>query len=237
MSGHSKWTQIKRKKAAADVKKGAVFTRLTQNITFAARQGGDPETNFKLREAIDLARDASLPKENIERAIKRGTGELGGGNLSEVIYEGYGPGGTQIIIKAVTDNINRTVSELRHILDKSGGSLGSAGAVMWNFTEKGVVRALKGGIGKDEIELVAIEAGADDIQDEEDGLTIFTAVKNLHALKMALPEKGVKIESADIEYVPKTSAALSEPDRQRLEALFSELEDCADVRDYYSNVE
>lgn len=237
MSGHSKWTQIKRKKAAADVKKGAVFTRLSQNITLAAREGGDPETNFKLRLAVEQARDASLPKENIERAIKRGTGELGGGNLTEVTYEGYGPGGSQIIIKAVTDNVNRTVSELRHILDKSGGSLGSAGAVMWNFTEKGVARVLKGGVGKDEIELAAIEAGADDIQDEEDGLTILTAVKNLHALKNSLETKGFKIESADIEYVPKTTAELNEADRQKFETLTQELEDCEDVHDYYTNVE
>ena len=237
MSGHSKWAQIKRKKGAADVKKGAVFTRLSQNITLAAREGGDPETNFKLRMAVELARDASLPKENITRAIKRGTGELAGGELTQVIYEGYGPAGSQIIIKAVTDNVNRTVSQLRQILTKSGGSLAGSGAVMWNFEQKGVARLLKGGLNKDELELAAIDGGADDIQEEEDGLTILTGVKNLYNLKRSLEQKGVKIESADIEYIPKTAVVLSEPDRQKFDSLVQELEEMQDMSDYYTNIE
>lgn len=236
MSGHSKWAQIKRKKATADVKKGAVFTRLSQNITLAAAEGREPETNFKLRMAIDLGRAASLPKENIERAIKRGTGELAGGNLTEAIYEGCGPAGSQLIIKAVTDNPNRTVSELRNVLSKNGGSLAGSGAVLWNFEQKGVARVLGGNINKEELELIAIDAGADDIQDEEDGLTILTSVKNLHHLKKSLEAKSVKVESADIEYVPKSKIVLSESDQRKFDELCGELEDLGDVNDYYTNV-
>ncbi len=236
MSGHSKWHSIKHQKAAADVKKGAVFTRMARNITIVAKQGGgDPETNFKLRIAIDQARAANVPKDNIERAIKRGTGEGGEAQLQEMIYEGYGPQGVAIIIKVITDNTNRTVSELRHILSKHDGSLGESGSVMWNFGLKGVIKIENSTFDKEALETVAIEADADDISEEEGGITIKTEPKNLQRLKQEIEKIGIKIDFADIEYIPKNKVDLDEAGKKKLNSLIENLEGLEDVNDFFTN--
>ncbi|MDP1709510.1 MAG: YebC/PmpR family DNA-binding transcriptional regulator [Candidatus Komeilibacteria bacterium] len=234
MSGHSKWKQIKNKKGVADAKKGAIFTRLSKIITLAAREGGDPNMNFKLATAIDQARSMNMPKDNIERAIKRGTGEEASAQLHEVLYEGYGPEGVALIIIGVTDNVNRTVSDVRTTLTKHGGSMATAGAVRWNFEQKGVIRLENVG-NRDELELMAIDAGADDIREEEDGLLIATDPKNLQSLKQALEKQGIKSEYAAIEFLPKSTVALSESGQIKLEKLTNALDDLEDVQDYYTN--
>lgn len=236
MSGHSKWHSIKHQKAAADAKKGAVFTRMARNITIAAKQGGaDPETNFKLRIAVDQARAANVPKDNIERAIKRGTGEGSEAQLQETIYEGYGPQGVAIVIKIITDNTKRTVSELRHALSKHGGSLGESGSVMWNFELKGVIRIENGSFDKDALEMAAIEAGADDISEETDGIILLTEPKNLQKLKQEIEKTGIKVEFADIEYIPKNKVDLDDSGKKKLDALIEDLENLEDVNDFFTN--
>jgi YebC/PmpR family DNA-binding regulatory protein len=236
MSGHSKWSSIKHQKAASDAKKGAVFTRMARAVSIAAREGGgDVETNFKLRMAIDQAKTFNVPKENIERAIKRGTGESSEGQLQETIYEGYGPGGVAIIIKVVTDNTNRAVSDIRHVLSKHGGSLGESGSVMWNFELKGVVRFRAEGIERDAIELAAIDAGAEDIKEEEESLMITTDTKNVQALKEALESKDVIVEFAEIEYIPKNTVDIDGSVKKKLDALTNALEELEDVNDFYTN--
>lgn len=235
MSGHSKWKQIKHKKAVADSKRGAIFTRLAKAITLAAKEGGDPATNFKLATAIDQARAVNVPKENIERAIKRGTGEGNEAELHEVLYEGYGPGGVAMLVSAVTDNLNRTVSEVRHILQKHGGSLAEGGAVRWNFEQRGVIRLDKNQHDKESLELAAIDAGADDIREEEDGLVITTEPKNLERLKAELEKQGVKSEYAEIEYLPKNTVTLGGGDQAKLDALTGALDELEDMQDYYTN--
>jgi len=236
MSGHSKWHSIKHQKAASDAKKGAVFTRMARNITMAAKQGGgDPATNFKLRLAIDQAKAANVPKENVERAIKRGTGEGQEAQLQENFYEGYGPKGVAIIIKTITDNTNRTVSDLRHALTKNGGSLAESGSVLWNFEFKGVIRIETSGNNKDEMSLYAIEVGAEDIIDEEEGLTIKTDIKNLQKTKQALESMGAKIATAGIEYIAKNKVDLDEDGKRKLENLTDDLDNLEDISDYFTN--
>ena len=238
MSGHSKWKQIKNKKAASDAKKGAVFTRLIRNIILAAREGGgDANGNFKLATAIEQARAVNMPKDNIERAIKKGTGEDAGSELHEVLYEAYGPGGVAILIKAATDNLNRTISDVRHALQKNNGTLASGGAVAWNFAQKGVVRFSEVPANKEELELTAIDAGADDINEEEGGVVITTEIKNLQRLKEELAKKGFKSEYADIEFVPKNTVALDDGGQAKLETLTAAIDDLEDVQDYYTNAE
>lgn len=234
MSGHSKWKQIKNKKGAADAKKGAIFTRLSKIITLAAREGGDPKMNFKLATAVDQARAMNMPKDNIERAIKRGTGEEASAQLHEVTYEGYGPDGVALIITGVTDNVNRTVSDVRATLTKHGGSMATEGAVRWNFEQKGVVR-LENISNRDELELMAIDAGADDIREEEGGLLIATDPKNLQSLKQALEKQDIKSDYAEVEFLPKNTVALDENGQAKLERLTDALDELEDVQDYYTN--
>ena len=236
MSGHSKWATIKRAKGAKDAKKGAIFTKLGNLITIAAREkGGDLEANFALRMAVDKARSANMPKETIERAIKRGTGELQGEDIQELYYEGVGPAGSQVIVKSLTDSKNRSASNIRHIFSKAGGSLGS---VMWNFEQKGVIRIASDdfGIANEEEELGLIEMGAQDIQKDRDGLTIIAKVEDLQALKKYFDGKEIKTESADIEYVAKEEIELAAGDQEKYEKFTEELDDNEDVADYYSNV-
>ena len=236
MSGHSKWHSIKYQKAAADAKKGAIFTRISRNITMAAKSGGgDIETNFKLRLAVDQAKTVNMPKDNIERAIKKGTGEGAEDQLQEITYEGYGPAGVAIIIKTVTDNNKRTVSDVRHTLTKSGGSLGESGSVMWNFEQKGVIRLDAKNLDKNNIELIAIDADADDIQDDEDGIMITTNPKNLQNLKQALEKNKITAEYADIEYIAKNTVDITENEKNKLEKLTDALDELEDVSDYYTN--
>lgn len=237
MSGHSKWATIKRAKATTDAKRGAVFTKLGNLITVAVREkGSDPGVNFSLRVAIDKARQANMPKENIERAIKRGTGELAGNQIEELIYEGIGPANSQFIIRCLTDNKNRSAATVRHLLSKYGGSLG---AVMWNFEKKGVIRILKEEFKEfnDEFELKLIEAGAQDIKKEEEGVTIISDVQDLQKLRNFFEIKEIKIENSDIEYIAKDEVKLNEEEKDKINKLIEELEDNEDVSDYYTNAD
>jgi YebC/PmpR family DNA-binding regulatory protein len=238
MSGHSKWATTKRAKAIVDAKKGAIFTKISNLITIATREkGGDPSTNFSLRIAVEKARAANMPKDNIERAIKRGTGEGGGAAIEELVYEGIGPAKSQFVIRCLTDNKNRTASTVRHIFTKAGGSFG---AVMWNFELKGVllISNFQFPISNiDEFELELIDAGADDVIREEEGITIYTKPEDLQKVKSFLDSKGIITESAEIEYVAKDKATIGEEEKIQIEKFIDELEDNEDVSDYYTNVE
>ncbi len=236
MSGHSKWSKIKHKKGAADQKRGANFTKLGNAITVAAKKGGDPEMNFSLRIAIDKAKSGNLPKDNIERAIKRGTGELGGAQLEENTYEGFGPGKIGIIIETLTDNKNRTVAEVKHTLDKSGGSLSGPGAVMWMFNRLGVLITNKEGVDKDELELKAIDAGAEDIEDDEEEMTIYTKPEELQKVKENLEKENIKIESAEIEFIAKEKKETTDELDEKLEKFFDILDENGDITNYYTNI-
>jgi YebC/PmpR family DNA-binding regulatory protein len=240
MSGHSKWATTKRAKAATDAKRAVLFTKLAKAMTVAARQkGGDPETNFSLRLAIDKAKAANMPRENIDRAIKRGTGELQGAAIEELIYEGRGPGGTALIIKCLTDNKNRSAQEVKHVLTKHGGSLASPNAVMWQFAKKGVIRLENEQIAKktpEELELMLIDLGADDITKETEGLIVFSKVENLQKIKKGLENSGLIVEYAEIEFVPKEKITLDPELTKKNEELFEELDATEDVDDYYTNL-
>ncbi len=239
MSGHSKWSTIKRQKGAADAKRGAIFTKLGNMITIAAREkGGDPDTNFGLRMAVDKAKSANMPKDNIEKAIKRGTGELEGGEIQELTYEGFGPAKSQFIVKCLTDNKNRSASSVRHAFTKYGGSFGS---VAWNFEQKGTIRITNDelrikNINFDDLELELIDAGAQDIIKEEEGITIYIDVSNLQKVKKFLDSKNIEVESAEIEYIAKENLDISDEDKEKIEKFIQELEDNEDVADYYANV-
>ncbi len=239
MSGHSKWATIKRAKAANDAKKGAIFTKLAKLITISAKEkGGDLDTNFSLRMAVDKAKSANMPKDNIERAIKRGIGEIEGGEILELVYEGIGPANSQFIVKCLSDNKNRTASEIRHLFNKYGGSLGS---VMWNFSQKGVIRISaeelkEKNINFEDIELELIDAGADDIQQEEEGITIYTKIENLQTVKKFLESKEIKTESADIEYIANEESEIEDSEKEKIQKLINELEENEDVSDYYTNI-
>lgn len=231
MSGHSKWSQIKHQKGAADVRRGKVFSKLASQIAIAARQGGgNPEMNSKLRLAIAAARAANMPKENVDRAIKRGTGELGGAQIEELTFEGYGPGGVAIIVKAVSDNRNRTTSDVRSTFNKFGGRMGEGGTVGYLFELRGTIILTP---ASEELELAAIDAGAVDIEPTDDSLVVTTAPTELFKLKEALEASGATVESAELGMVPKTTVAFSNPEFEKhalqlLEAL-DELDDVTDV--------
>lgn len=234
MSGHSKWATIKRAKAATDAKRGAVFTKLSNIITVAAREkGGDIETNFGLRMAIEKAKQANMPKDNIEKSIKRGTGELEGGQIEELIYEGFGPEKSQFIIKSLTDNKNRSAASIRHLFTKYGGSLGS---VLWNFEQRGVVRVTAPNLKISELEMDLIENGAQDIIEEDEGIIIYTNTEDLQKLKKYLDEKNIETESADIEYIAKEEQNTEDDTREKIEKFINELEENEDVSEYYTNV-
>ncbi|MFA6393456.1 MAG: YebC/PmpR family DNA-binding transcriptional regulator [Patescibacteria group bacterium] len=239
MSGHSKWATTRRQKAVVDAKKGAIFTKLGNLITIAAREkGGDPAINFSLRIAIEKAKAANMPKDNIERAVKRGTGELSGAEIAEIYYEAIGPANSQFIVKSLTDNRNRSASNIRHIFTKHGGQFGAVG---WNFGKKGIIRIaneeLKNkNINPEELELELIDAGIDDFIKEEEGITIYTTMDNLQKIREWLETKKISVESAEIEFVAKDSLQVGGEDREKLEKIIEELEDNEDVSDYYANV-
>ena len=236
MSGHSKWATTKRQKAVVDAKKGAIFTKIAKLIAIAARKGHDPTANFSLRLAMDKARQANMPKDNIERAIKRGTGELAGAQIEELIYEGLGPAKAQFIVKVLTDNKNRTAAEIRHLFSDSGGSLG---AVMWNFELKGIIVISSDQLAKtnqENFELELIDQGAEDIITETKGLTVYTKPEDLQKTKQFLETKNIATESAEIEYVAKNSLELSGEDKDKVRKFIDELENNEDVSDYYTNV-
>ncbi|MDD4996422.1 MAG: YebC/PmpR family DNA-binding transcriptional regulator [Patescibacteria group bacterium] len=240
MSGHSKWAKLKHFKGALDAKKSAIFTKLGHAITIAARQGGkDMETNFKLRLAIERAKKANLPKDNIERAIKRGTGELAGEQIEEVIYEAFGPNGTTILIEALTDNKNRTVSSLRRIFNKYGGNLGGQNSVLWMFEKKGVIRILKEEIkgSPEDLELKMIDFGAEDIKNEEEGLVIYIKLEDLERIKKHIEDNAISIESAEIEWFAKDPIKVDESTQSKIDNIFIELDEDQDINSYYTNIE
>lgn len=240
MSGHSKWSTIKRKKAVTDNKRGQVFTKMAKIISVAAREGGpDPITNFKLRLVMDKAREVNMPGENIERAIARGAGTDGEAQIEQLMYEGYGPGGIALLIEVITDNKNRTLGEVRHILDEYGGKLGTSGSVTWMFERLGAIRVkIVGEIKKDDLELELIDLGAADIKEEDGGLVIYCDPKSIMGLKKALEQKSLKIESAEIEYKTKNPIKVTDDAiMKKFEKLMEALDEHDDVNEIYSNIE
>lgn len=238
MSGHSKWSTIKRKKGAEDAKRGKIFTRVAREITLAARDGGgDPGTNPALRLAIDKARDANMPKDNIERAIKRGTGELEGGQLEEVFYEGYAPHGVALLVKCLTDNRNRTLAEVRRVFNRSGGNLAEAGAVTWMFDIKGYLAVARDDLDPDEIFMMAIDAGAEDIEVSDDFVEVYTLATDLHAVREGLIGGGLTVEGAELSQVPKTVMTLGEKETLQVMNMIESLEELDDVQQVYSNLD
>ena len=236
MAGHSKWKQIKHYKAAADAKRGAMFTKLIREITVAAKTGGgDPAGNPRLRTAIEAARNASMPKENIERAIKKGTGELEGVEYHEVTYEGYGPGGVALLIHALTDNPTRTVAEIRHKLSRGGGNLGAANSVAWMFERKGQLYVDAARYDEDAAMEAALEGGADDLKKEGDQYIVTTEATALHAVKTALESKGISVQEAEIAMIPKTTVHVEGKAAESLLKLMEELEDLDDVQKVDAN--
>ena len=236
MAGHSKWKQIKRKKAVTDQKRGAVFTRLIREITIAAKQGGgDPDGNARLRTAIDAAKAENMPLDNIERAVKKGTGELEGVSYEEVSYEGYGPGGAAILINATTDNANRTVAEIRNVFSRHGGNLGATNSVAWMFDRRGQV-VLDATHGDEDTAMeVALEAGADDMTREGDVFVITCHPNQLHAVQEALKAKGLVVQSAELAMLPKSTVKVEGGDAKRLLQLIEALEELDDVARVFSN--
>ena len=234
MAGHSKWANIKHKKAREDAKRGKIFTKIAREIIVAARLGGgDPDHNPRLRRAIQKAKSYNMPKENIERAIKRGTGELEGTSFEEVIYEGYGPGGVAILIEAITDNRNRTVSEIRTIFTKHGGSLGEAGCVAWMFDKKGMITVE--GVDEDRLMEIAIEAGAEDVREEEGVFQVITAPDELEDVREQLEQKGVTVKEATLTYIPQSTVRVEGEKAEKLIKLLDALENHDDVQNVYAN--
>lgn len=237
MAGHSKWANIKHRKAAEDARRGKLFTRLAREITVAARQGGDPEYNLALRLAIDRAKAANMPSDTIERAIKRGTGELEGGELEEVIYEAYGPHGVAMLIQVVTDNRNRTVAEIRHVFNRRGGSLGESGSVMWQFDRKGSITIDADGMDPEEVALLAIDAGAEDFELDKNLVSIYTDPSELEAVKRELESQGMRVVNAELSLLPKTTLQLDAERALQILRLMEALEELDDVQQVYSNLD
>lgn len=238
MSGHSKWSTIKRQKGVKDAARGALFTRLSREIIIAAKQGGpDPAANFKLRLAIQRAKANNVPNDNIDRAIAKATGGGDSEQLEEIIYEGYGPGGAAILVNALTDNRNRTVSEVRHKFTRAGGSLGEAGSVAWQFSPKGLITALANGHDPDEIALGAIDAGAEDVRVDGETIEVETGPANLEPVRKVLEATGVEIENADFAMVPSTPIEVDEKTAHQTMRLIEALEELEDVQRVYTNAE
>lgn len=237
MSGHSKWHSIKHKKGAADAKRGKVFTQHAKLIVLAAQQGGDPEMNPSLRSAIDRAKMDNVPNANIDRAIKKGTGELKDGEiLSETSYEGYGPGGTAIYVQAITDNKNRTLANVRSAFTKHGGNLGETGCVAWMFEKKGLIILNTEGLDVEEVEMAVIESGADDMSAEGETMEVYTAYQELGNVKKALESAGMKVESADISFIAKDTVKVEDVSvAKKILRLMDVLEEDEDVTNVSSN--
>ncbi len=236
MSGHSKWSTIKRKKGAEDAKRGKIFTKIARDITLAARQGGDPSANPALRLAIEKARRANMPKDNIERAIKRGTGELEGGDLEEITYEAYAPHGVAMLIKCTTDNRNRALSEVRRVFNKHGGNMAEQGAVSWMFDMKGYITVPADGVDPDEVFMAAVDAGADDVEVSDDVIEIYTAPDALHTVRDALESAGFKVDEAELGQFPKNEIELGVKETLAIMNIIDLLEESDDVDKVYSNL-
>ena len=238
MSGHSKWSSIKHQKGVADARRGQLFTKLTRELIIAAREGGsNPESNFRLRLAIQKSRDNNMPQDNIERAIKRGSGELEGATLVELVLEGYGPNGTAILVKGLTDNRNRTVQNVRSIFSRHGGSLGESGCVAWLFDSKGVITLKTDGLDPDDMALSAIDAGAEDVKVEGDYVEIYTRAEELETVRTALEQQNLAIASAELSMVPKTMVQLDEKAALQALKLLDKLEELDEVQNVFSNVD
>jgi YebC/PmpR family DNA-binding regulatory protein len=237
MSGHSKWASIKHKKGAADAKRGQLFTKLIREITVAAREGGGkPETNARLRTAIERAKSANMPLDNVEKAIKKGTGELEGISYESCIFEAYGPGGVAIIVEALTDNKNRTSAEIRNIFSKKSGNLAGTGSVAWIFNKKGYILIDKSQIkNEDELYSICLDAGAEDVQTQDKNYEIFTDHKDFEKVKEAIKSKGIKIETAEITMVPTSKVKVTGSDAKQLLSLIEALEEQEDVQKVNAN--
>jgi YebC/PmpR family DNA-binding regulatory protein len=238
MSGHSKWSTIKRQKGVADAQRGQLFTKLSKEIIMAAKAGGgDPAANFRLRLAVQKARENNMPADNIDRAIKRATGGGEGADLQEVIYEGFGPAGTALIVEAATENRNRTVAEVRNVFSRSGGNLGESGSVAWNFDSRGVISLPANGRDADDVALYAIDAGAEDVQVSDDTIEVYTQPTDLETVKKALEDNGISVASAETARVPKTTVQLEQKDAIQTLRLVEKLESLDDVQKVYFNAE
>ena len=236
MAGHSKWSQIKRKKAALDAKRGAHFTKLIREITVAARQGGgDPDGNPRLRTAITTAKNANMPNDNIDRAVKKGTGELEGVTYEEILYEGYGPGGVAILVETATDNQNRTVAELRHIFSRRGGNLGAPGSVAWMFEKRGQITLERGDQDEEGVMEAALEAGAEDFEPDEESFLITTDPTALHEVAQKLEKVGFRSDEVQLAMVPNTTVDVAGDQAKTLLGLMEAIEEHDDVQRVFAN--
>jgi YebC/PmpR family DNA-binding regulatory protein len=235
MSGHSKWSTIKRQKGALDAKRGQIFTKLGREIAVAARDGGDPTANSRLRLAVARAREANMPMDTIERAIKRGSGQGEGSNYQEVSYEGYGPGGVAVLVDVLTDNRNRTAAEVRSAFSKSGGNLGESGSVRWLFDPKGVLTVILDGRDADEVAMQAIDSGADDFEIMDDAIEVYTEPGKLEDVRSSLESEGIAVSSSETSMIPKTTVQLDEKTAEQAMKLIDRLEDLDDVQQVHSN--
>jgi YebC/PmpR family DNA-binding regulatory protein len=239
MSGHSKWSTIKHKKAASDIKRGKIFTKIIKEITVAARMGGggDPNANPRLRAAIQAAKTENMPKDNIERAIKKGTGDLEGVSYDESIYEGYGPGGAAVLVDSLTDNKNRAVSDIRHIFAKNGGSLGESGCVAWMFSKKGYIVVERGAVSEDTLMETALEAGAEDVREDDDNYEVISAPEDFEEVNAAIENAGIPTVAAEVTMLPQSTTSLAEKEAEQMVRLIEMLEDCDDVQKVYTNAD
>ena len=238
MSGHSKWSTIKRQKGAADAQRGQLFTKLSKEIILAAKAGGpDPAANLRLRLAVTKAREANMPADNIKRAIERATGAGAGEDIQEIVYEGFGPSGTAVIVEVATSNRNRTVAEVRNVFSRAGGNLGESGSVSWNFENRGVISITPDGKDADEVALYAIDAGAEDVQVSSDSIEVYTQPADLEAIRKALEDNGVAVSNAETAYVAKTTVQLDQKEAIQALRLVEKLESLDDVQKVYFNAE
>ncbi len=238
MSGHSKWATIRRKKGALDAKRGKLFTKLIKELTIAAREGGgDPAANPRLRLAVDNAKSANMPADNIERAIKKATGELEGSTISELIYEGYGPGGIALLVEVATDNKNRTVAEVRHIFSRYTGNMGESGSVAWMFEKKGIITLPKQGKSEDEILELSLNSGAEDMRTEDEYFEIQTDLESFETVRKSLADKKLTIDNASLQWIAKNTINIAGENAEKLMKLIEALEDCDDVQNVYSNAD
>jgi YebC/PmpR family DNA-binding regulatory protein len=239
MSGHSKWSSIKHKKGAADAKRGKIFTKLIKEITVAARMGGsgDVDANPRLRTAVQAAKAENMPKNNIERAIKKGTGDLEGVNYEEILYEGYGPGGAAVLVESLTDNKNRAVADIRYIFNKNGGNLGENGCVAWMFSKKGYIVSEKAATDEEQIMEIAIDAGAEDVREDNGNFEIITEPEDFEAVKTALDDGSIPYLVGEVTMLPQTTANLEGKEAEQMYRLMEALEDCEDVQKVYTNAD
>jgi YebC/PmpR family DNA-binding regulatory protein len=236
MAGHSKWANIRLRKGKQDAERGKLFTKLSREIIVAAKEGGgNPDANARLRLAVQKARDASMPQDKIKNAIQRGTGEVEGAHYEEIVYEGYGPGGTAVMVEVMTDNRNRTVSEIRNIFSRAGGNLGENGCVAWMFERKGFISIPKDGLDEDTVMMAALDAGAEDVRSEEESYDVITEPENLNQVRQSLADVAIPFAVAEVTQLPKSTVSLSGKEAQQMIRLLENLEDHDDVQNVHAN--